>query len=157
MTTTNTITEDIKSFFEIAKKDVEFNEFDIENLLKNLENYSYLEGKSLTDISQEIYDSLLAFRKEDIERYYQQLQDYRFVEKVCDLRLGIYTKFLDSSHKKGKGGILVKIDVLEDKISLLCKNGIQFQRYSFNDSIVYQKLSLDEKMILLSFDYYKNI
>jgi len=153
----NRISE-IKSFFEIAKKDNEFNEIDVENILQNLENYSYLEGRSLTNISQEIYDSLLVFPEDVVERYYQQLEDYRIVEKVCDLRLGIYTKFLDGSQKKkGKGGILVKIDVFEDKISLLCKNGIQFQRYSFNDSLVYQKLSLDEKMVLLSFDYYKNV
>jgi hypothetical protein len=151
---------EMKSLFENAKKENESNELskiDIETILQNSENYSYLEGKSLNIVSQEIYDSLLVYPGNLIEHYYQQLvEDYRFVEKVCDLRLGIYTKFLDGS-QKAKGGILVKIDVYEDKISLLCKNGIHFQRYSFNDCLVYQKLSLEEKMVLLSFDYYKNV
>ena len=113
---------------------------------------AYLEGKTLKDISQEIYDSLLGFS--DKEKYYKQLEDYRYIDKVCDLRLGSYTKIYINS--KWKGGILTKIDVYEENISLLLKNKSCFQRYSFNDSIVYQKLSLDEKMILLSYEYYTN-
>jgi hypothetical protein len=130
-------------------------EVDIESLLKNLDNYSYLEGKTLKQTKQEIYDSLLEFNEELRERYYTQLEEYRYVEKVCDLCLGVYTKFFIgvSESTKVKGGILVKVDVYEDKISLLCKNGAHFQRYSFNDCLVFQKLSLDEKMVLLSSEY----
>uniref|UniRef100_A0A6C0I134 Uncharacterized protein n=1 Tax=viral metagenome TaxID=1070528 RepID=A0A6C0I134_9ZZZZ len=146
----------MESFFEIAKKELDLEKMDIEKILENSDEYSYLEGKSLKQLSQDNYDSLLAYPEELREHYYKQLEEYRLVEKVCDLRLGIYTKFLFEKYcksKKGKGGILVKIDVLEDKISLLCKNGAYFQRYSFNDFIVFQKLSLDEKLVLLSFDY----
>jgi hypothetical protein len=116
---------------------------------------SYLEGKTLTNISQEIYDSLQGFSDEFREKYYEQLAgEFRYVEKVCDLRLGVYTKCLTILGKKvGKGGILVKVDVYEDKISLLCKMGAYFQRHSFNDSVVFQKMSLDEKMVLISNEY----
>jgi hypothetical protein len=110
---------------------------------------AYLEGKTLKDISLELYDSLLRFS--DKEKYYKQLEDYRYVEKVCDMRLGIYTKIY--INEKWKGGILTKIDVYEENISVLLKNKLSFQRYSFNDSIVYQKLCLDEKMVLLSYEY----
>ena len=116
---------------------------------------SYLEEKTLKDISQEIYDSLQVFEEECREKYYLQLAgDFRYVERVCDLRLGVYTKCLTIFGKKvGKGGILVKVDVYEDKISLLCKLGAYFQRHSFNDSVVFQKMSLDEKMVLVSNEY----
>jgi hypothetical protein len=67
----------------------------------------------------------------------------------------IYTKCFNDDNKQG-GGILVKIDVFEEKISLLCKNGSHFQRYSFNDSLIYQKLSMEEKMIVLSYEYFEN-
>ena len=143
----------MKTILELANKveiDEDINK-NIENMLANSEIYSYLEGKTLCDISLEIYDSL-DFLSER-EKYYKQLEDYRYVEKICDLRLGIYTKIYSN---KWSGGILVKIDVYEKNISILLKNGQFFQRYSFNDCCVYQKISLEEKMILYSNDYYKN-
>lgn len=152
----------IESFLHNAKKDglledIEENEkIDLQKLLENANRDSlYLEGKTMKDILQEIYDSLLIFSEENREKYYTQLEGYRYIEKVCDLRLGIYTKCLSIENKTGKGGILVKVDVYEDKISLLCKNGCYFQRHSFNDSIIFQKLSLEEKMVLLSCEYCK--
>jgi hypothetical protein len=146
----------MESFFEIAKKELALEKLDIEKILENTTNYSYLEGKSVKQMSQDNYDSLLAYPEELREHYYKQLEEYRLVEKVCDLRLGMYTKILSENYckvKKGKGGILVKVDVFEDKISLLCKNGAYFQRYSFNDFIVFQKISLEEKLVLLSYEY----
>jgi hypothetical protein len=128
---------------------------DVDASSSSLSSSSYLEGKTLKDISQEIYDSLEVFGEECREKYYLQLTgEFRYVERVCDLRLGVYTKCLTTVGKKaGKGGILVKVDVYEDKISLLCKMGAYFQRHSFNDSIIFQKMSLDEKMVLVSNEY----
>jgi hypothetical protein len=138
------------------EEDEEIEELDLAKILENVQIESYLEGKTMKDVSQEIYDSLLVFTDEvQREKYYTQLVDYRYVEKVCDLRLGVYTKCLSVvGNKVGKGGILVKVDVYEDKISLLCKTGAYFQRHSFNDSVIFQKLSLEEKMVLFSCDYY---
>lgn len=143
----------MKSILELVNQEMMDEDINkkIENLLANSEMYSYLEGKTLAIISSEIYDSLEMFSEK--EKYCKQLEDYRYVEKICDLRLGIYTKIY--SNKWG-GGILVKIDVYEKNISILLKNRQFFQRYSFNDCLVYQKMSLEEKMVLYSYDYYKN-
>lgn len=143
----------MKSILELANKDQIDEDINknIENMLANSEMYSYLEGKTLLDISSEIYDSLEFFSEK--EKYYKQLEGYRYVEKICDLRLGVYSKIYSN---KWSGGILVKIDVYEKNISILLKNGQFFQRYSFNDCRVYQKMSLEEKMILCSYNYYKN-
>jgi len=143
----------IETIINQIQKETPINTDIVEHILSNSSEYSYLEFKTMKDISQEIYDSLFEFV--DKEKYYKQLEEYRYVEKVCDLRLGTYTKCF-TKKKEWKGGILIKIEVFEENISILCKNGAYFQRYSFNDSIVYQKLSLEEKMILVSYDYYKN-
>jgi hypothetical protein len=119
---------------------------------------SYLEKKTMNRVSQDIYDYLLNMNElseEDRDKYYKQLQGYRWVDKVCDLRLGKYTKCFVHG-KSGGGGILVKIDVYEENISLLCKIGTHFHRYSFNETSVFQKLSLEEQMILLSNEYLQN-
>jgi len=153
----------IDSFLHSCKKDGlmedigEMEKLDLQKILENTDRESYLEGKTMKDISQEIYDSLLALPDDLREKYYTQLEDYRYVEKVCDLRLGIYTKCLGNvNNKLGRGGVLLKVDVYEDKISLLLKTGPYFQRHSFNDSVVFQKISLEEKMVLLSCEYYNN-
>ena len=154
---------DIDSFLHQCKKDGlmeevgEMEKLDLQKILENTERESYLERKTMKDISQEIYDSLLAFPDDLREKYYTQLEDYRYVEKVCDLRLGVYTKCLGIvNNKLGRGGVLLKVDVYDDKISLLLKTGPYFQRHSFNDSVVFQKISLEEKMVLLSCEYYNN-
>ena len=139
---------------ELMEEIEEIEKIDLQKILENTNRESYLEGKTLKDVSQEIYDSLLVFSEDLREKYYTQLSDYRYVEKVCDLRLGVNTKcFCIHENKVGKGGFLVKVDVYEDKISLLCKNGAYFQRHSFNDSVVFQKMSVEEKMVLLSCEY----
>lgn len=121
--------------------------------LENLDR-SYLDGKSMRDISQEIYDVLverLHSNPEQLQTYYKKLEGYRLVERVCDLRMGTQLRpLLLSDMRLAAGGILVKIDVQDEGVGLLCKSRGHFQRYSFNHCLVFHKLTVDEQMILVA-------
>ena len=75
---------------------------------------------------------------------------YQYINRVCDIRLGRFIR----SIKKGtsilhRGGILSSIDVKDSGVVLLCrnvKNG--FFRLKWDDCLLFQQLSLEEKMIL---------
>ena len=126
------------------------------------------ESLDIGDIHIKYNDILYIFERKTVRDLVSSIHDGRYREQKARM-LSIYDKYQLSyiieeddviSSKiysnKWSGGILVKIDVYEKNISILLKNGQFFQRYSFNDCCVYQKISLEEKMILYSNDYYKN-
>ena len=72
---------------------------------------------------------------------------YTHIEDVDDLILGRYIRWVytDDLKKLYPGGILLSVDPKTNV--LLCKNRQRLFSVSFNESIVLQKMSLDERII----------
>jgi predicted HTH transcriptional regulator len=161
-----------KRVFDQAKADPELSSnIDINKLLDKVENNdaSYLENKTLKDISREILQSLESLELPDsiIMSYCLRLTGYRLVDRICDLRNGRMMRWIkinpqaagaSSSRILTNGGILMSVKIENRGILLLCRNNMnRFFNVRFDDCLIYQKLTMDEQLIVMSTEYAETI
>jgi predicted house-cleaning noncanonical NTP pyrophosphatase (MazG superfamily) len=153
---------DIEEIFENAKKDpLLFSSINVNELLDKIENETteYLENKTLGDISKIIFQILSEYTfenktlgKEIITKYYEKLGGYRYIDKVCDLRLGIFIRWI-RNNKLMNGGIVVNIKIGEN-VQIICKTILgKHISLRYDDCVIFQKLTMEEQLILMSYDY----
>jgi hypothetical protein len=75
------------------------------------------------------------------------MEDYQLIEELHEIKEGRYIKWFKIEERKWRGGFVVKVDIEEDGARILVKKGIYLMTCIVDDSIVYQKLSLDEQLI----------
>jgi len=152
---------DIQEIFENAKKDPSlFSSINMDELLDKIENETndYLENKTLSDISKTIFEVLSENDIELIEKYCDKLIGYRYVDKICELRIGIYCRWIkNGTNTLANGGIIVNIKIGEDHVQIVCKtaNG-KFISIKFDECVIFQKLTMEEQLILMSYDFIQN-
>lgn len=128
------------------------------------EGNKYLENKTNKDIEDEklaSFDCIVTLTKAERIALMKKLIGYRYVDEMDSLHIGKYTRWihkypLDEVFKYvlSPGAFLTMVDYLDTGIVLTLKtwNNKVF-RINFDNSLIYQKLSADEELILLSADY----
>jgi len=161
---------DINELFENAMKDPTlFSTMDVEKLLESIENdkNDYLQNKSMKIITQEIYKTIQKLQLPEKTRfeYCQKLIGYRLVDDVHELHVGKHVRWIrESSQTKvltngleqvlTNGGIVTTIKFLDNGTQVLCKsNGLRFIQFKFDECIIFQKMSLEEQLIMMAYDY----
>jgi hypothetical protein len=113
----------------------------------------YLENKTNKIIREEIIKSL----GRENERLAEKLNGYRFVDEVDQLHIGKFTRWIpryENNPKLAVGGFVTNIDYTDNGILLTVKTWQhQIMKVIFDNCLLYQKLSPDEKLILLAADY----
>ena len=156
-----------RQVFDQAQNDPElFSNIDIQSLLEKVENNDagYLENKTLKDISEEVFESLnrIDLPNSSIMSYCLRLTGYRLVDRICDLRNGRMMRWIKigGSANGGltNGGILMSVKIENSGVQLLCRNNMnRFFNVKFDDCLIYQKLTMEEQLILMSSDYVETI
>ena len=129
---------------------------DIEKVLKETEDVHYIEGKTTKDISKEIFEAVDA---SDIDENKKReicgrLSGYRWVDRICDLRNGRLVRWIKNG-KLTNGGLLMNVKIENTCTLLLCKNNVgRFFTVHWDNSIVFQKCSLEEQLIIMANDMY---
>ena len=135
---------------------------DINKLLHSLENESNSSIMILTtNIIKEHKNNIL--QKLQLERtklklFHKKLKEYRYCTDMSDLQYGFYIRWIPLKNPDNiyitNGGILCDMKIVNDQIHIVCKNNrnrlIQFK---FDETIIFQKLSPQEKVILSVLDY----
>lgn len=160
---------DINAIFEQAKKDPSlFSTLDIETLLESVDNVKndYLENKSMADINQEVHDCIseLGLDTEIIENLCRKLIEYRYVDRISELHKGKHMRWLrlinsatfrplpKEEIKLTAGGILTNVEFLDNGTHVRCMGpGNRFIQYKFDDCLTFQKLTVEEQLILMAF------
>ena len=150
---------DYKKILEEAREDPSlFSTINVDELLTKVENASYLENKTISTISREIYDAIIELNptEELLEKFCNRLTGYRHVDKICDLLLGrivVWIKRSDPTQLKGNS-FVVRIDIDNNGVSFLCmSHNNRFYRVKFDDCVVFQKLTTEEQLVLMSGEY----
>lgn len=160
----------IKEMYENAVNDPSlFSTIDVDHLLKKIEkeDNNYLENKRLSDISKDVFDAISELNLNGDEcndlamDFCDRLSGYRHVERICDLRNGKLMRWikrpLNNDCKKvtlTNGGILMNIKIENSGVQLLCRNNAnRFFNIKFDDCLVFQKLSMEEQLILMSYEH----
>jgi hypothetical protein len=151
---------DINELFENAMKDPAlFSTIDIDKLLGSIENdkNDYLERKSMKIITNEIYEKMeeLQIQPKIRLEYCHKLAGYRLVDDVHELHKGKHLRWIrEDSPKLTNGGIVMNIKFLDTGTHVLCmSNGNRFIQFKFDECIIFQKMTLEEQLILMAYDY----
>lgn len=127
------------------------NTLNIQDILESAENVDvdYLGTETLQSISKEVFDSLKeeGIEGEDLASLCSKLVNYRYIERLCHIHKGKHVRWLRNG-KLTNGGIVVDVKFLDNGTHLLCRNGMKFIQYKFDECPTYQKLTDDEMMIL---------
>lgn len=146
----------IQDIIEAQKNNPELqNTINIQELLQTNESVSYMQNKSLESFAEEIFELL----KEEYGEQYPEfvknalykLNDYRFVENICDLHKGKHIRWI-RMHKYPSltnGGLVMDIKFTQTGIQILAKSKTnRFMQVKYDDCLFFQKLSEDELAIL---------
>jgi hypothetical protein len=99
------------------------------------------------------------FETHELKKYHKLLNEYRYIDEIDELRYGSYIRWFNISKKLEsidlmRGGFIVSITPSKDKddIILLCKNGFRFFNVRMNQSIIFQKNTDQEKLLIQILD-----
>jgi hypothetical protein len=147
---------------EIYDKAIEdpnlFSTIDIDALLDNIESETteYLENQTLSTISEKVYRVLTdSGIFPNINIILNKLVGYRYVERVCEIRQGIYIRWINQNKQKlENGGVVISVKICDNSVQVICKTvfGIHIS-FKFDECIVFQKLTTEEQLILMSYEY----
>jgi hypothetical protein len=73
--------------------------------------------------------------------------DYQLIQEFHEIKDGRYIKWFKIEEKKWRGGFVLKVDIQEDGARIIVKKGKYIMTCIYDESIIYQKLSLDEQLI----------
>ncbi len=142
----------------------------IDELLENIESETteYLEGQTLKTITNTIRQVLLnSGIIENLSSIYDKLIGYRHVERICEIRLGVYVRWISINTEKDPtkknniylkpGGTVISIKICEEGVQVVCKTAFgRHVSFRFDECILFQKLTVEEQLILMAYDYIQN-
>jgi hypothetical protein len=129
------------------------------NAIDNEDNESIM-GLTTNKIKGDKNDILqqLQIESASLKIFHKKLKKYRYCEDVQHIRLGYYIRWIPLRGKDcislTNGGILCEIKNIGGKVHLVCKNNYnKLMQLKFDECIVFQKLSVQELVILDILDY----
>ena len=137
---------------------------DVDVLLRAVEreDTQYLEGKTVSILQQEIYDSLKQHVADDqVEPIFRKLAGYRLVDEIYQLHRGKHVRWIPlvnrgelagCSSGLSKGGTMLNVRFSDSGTLVLVRNGKWFTQYRFDECITFQKLNDDELLVLAAYN-----
>jgi hypothetical protein len=89
---------------------------------------------------------------------HKKLSEYRYCTDMSDLQYGYYIRWIPLKDPENlyltNGGILCDMKIVNDQIQIICKNfRNRFFQFKFDETVIFQKISPQEKVILSVLDY----
>jgi hypothetical protein len=154
---------DYNKILEEAREDPSlFSMIDVDKLLEKVDNANHLENKSVRSIARDIHDAIIELNvsEQSLQKFCNSLIGYRHVDKICDLLFGRKTMWIkrdNPTQLRGANSYILRIDIKDNGIYFLSRtyNG-QFYILKFDDYIIFQKLTTEEQLVLMSYEYAQN-
>jgi hypothetical protein len=160
MTENTNETININEIYESALKDPTlFSTIDIEQLLDSIESSKndYLENKTMNDVTIDIFNKIneLYLSEEKTREFCNKLIGYRYVDEIHEIHKGKHIRWLrNNTDRLTNGGIVVDVKFMDNGTQILCMNSQKrFMQYKFDDCLTFQKLSVEEQLILMAYEY----
>jgi hypothetical protein len=131
---------------------------DIEKLLESIENdkNDYLENKTMRDMETEIYEIVNTLELTNNMKldYCKKLVGYRYIDSINEIHKGKHIRWINKKGNLTTGGLVVDIKFTEKGTHILCKNNMnRFIEIKYDDCNIFQKMTMEEQMILMAYDY----
>lgn len=100
----------------------------------------------------------LQLQRDTLKIFHTKLKDYRYCSDMSDLQYGFYIRWIPLKNPDNiyitNGGLLCDMKIVNDQIHLICKNNRNhIMQLKFDEIMVFQKISPQEKVILSVLDY----
>ena len=137
-------------------------ELEIDKLLGALENETNTSIMELTTskIKQINNDAIqkIQIRGNELKQMHKKLKEYRVIRDLPDLQLGYYIRWIPLKDPSNiyltNGGIIIDIDILKNGIHVRVKNNRnRIFQIKYDECIIFQKLTMQEKVILSVLDH----
>ena len=152
--------ENVEEIFKNALQDPSLlSAIDIDQLLSMTDNpkTDYLENRTMPELANDVSDVLTQLLNDDqkILEYKIKLGGYRFVDELHEIHKGKHVRWIRRENGKlTNGGIVVDIRFLDNGTHILCMNSMRkFIQYKFDDCLTFQKLTMEEQLILMAYEY----
>ncbi len=138
-----------------AKEDLDLlTEEDINNIIDIAEipDNHYLENQTTDYILTDIYNVIIDNHIPNYEDIIKKLTNYRYVDEINEIFKGRNIKYINkNTNKFNNGGLVIDIKFLENGTHILCKGFNNYiKQIKFDDSIIFQMLTTEEQIILMS-------
>jgi len=135
---------------------------DMDNLLNALENETNSSIMNLTSRKIKEYKNTilqqLQLPRDRLKQYHKKLKYYRYCSDLSHIQYGYYIRWISlkdpTSMYLTNGGIICDVKILNNQIQILCKNNRNWMmQIKFDEAVIFQKLSDQERVILGILDY----
>jgi hypothetical protein len=132
------------------------------NLLHALENETNSSIMNLTSAKIKEHKNnilqKLQLGKSDLKKMHKKLSEYRYCTDMSDLQYGYYIRWIPLKDPENiyltNGGIMCDMKIVNNQIQIFCKNfRNRFFQFKFDEAVIFQKISSQEKVILSVLDY----
>jgi len=142
----------------MAEDTIEYLKLSMEN--ENNKSILNLTTKIIKKRKEEIIGEL-PVNKNKKNEIKKKLKEYRYIDEIHELHIGAFIRWIkfhsDNEISITNGALLTDV-LFEDNIQLLLKNNMnKFFRVNFNDNLIFQKLTDQEKIILFAIDNIDNL
>ena len=135
---------------------------DIEKLLSALEDEENadlleLDMKKVAGEKKDILNKLELPKKQQ-QDLLKKLKHYRYIDELPGMKYGSYIRWISLKNpenlKLTNGGIVCEMKVGDSGIVIVCKNNFnRFFQINMNETLIFQKLSEQELVLLSALDY----
>jgi hypothetical protein len=104
------------------------------------------------------YPKIRAIKKKVLQKLRidpEKVKEYRYVDELHELKLGGYVRWVNASNttKLMNGGFVVRVDIEDEGILVICKNRNHLFQFWFDECFVFQKISTQERILFLANEY----
>jgi hypothetical protein len=132
-------------------------ENEMDKIVEDIQKYQLTDTITIQERKRTILKNIVLDSTE-LNHYQKLLKEYRYVDEIDELRLGSYIRFfrLDTDTLElGRGGFLADIQIYKQQIQLLFKNRNRFYKINMNSSILFQKNTPQERVLIQILDQIK--
>ena len=136
----------------------------VDDLLDALENESNssiinLTTKKIKEQKNNVLQQIQLSR-EKLKLYHKKLKEYRYCTDLKDIQYGFYIRWIPLKDPENmnltNGAIICDVKLVNGQLHVLCKNRGRMMQIKFDEVLIFQKLSEQERVILSILDYLDN-
>ena len=129
---------------------------EINKAFTEIEERKLLTTGELKTIKNNILQKMM-FDKNELKLYHKLLTKYRYIDEIDELRYGSYIRWFNIKDPNAtltllRGGFIADI-TNKNGINILCKNRNKFFTIKMDRSVIFQKNTIQEKLLIQILDH----
>jgi len=132
--------------------------YDLLDALENDSNSSIIKltTRKIQDHKNTILQQI-QLPREKLKSYNKKLKNYRYCSDLKDIQYGFYIRWIPLKDMGNlnltNGALICDVKLINEQLHILCKNRNRMMQIKFDEALIFQKISDQERVILSILDY----